>query len=291
MNRPRRLRDDPAFRDLTQGALDDEPLALGPHDLDRLRAQIVAGGPPPLAPRWPSLIGISGLTASLVSLALWVTLPSSPVLPSPPTSTPELPMLGVGELRTAVRTVSPGVDPEVQAAPVPVEPSPAPQLQIAEVPPEPVIAPVPVPVAVQPEPITAPPAHGLVVRTPQGDLQAELEDYNLALEASDSARWAEARERYLAYLERWPEGRLLDEARLGLLAALVRSDRPAEAEDLATDLLRDARLAHHTEAIRLLRAEALVQLDLCDEALLAIDDMRRSPRVNAVRSACRRARH
>ena len=90
MNEPRRLREDPELRQ----AFEDERLALGPHDLAALRARVVAGSPvpaPPSGPRWPTLVGISGLTAALVSVALWAILPSGPVIP-PPQSTPAPPV-------------------------------------------------------------------------------------------------------------------------------------------------------------------------------------------------------
>ncbi|MCB9670558.1 MAG: hypothetical protein H6736_09045 [Alphaproteobacteria bacterium] len=285
MNEPRRLREDPELRQ----AFEDERLALGPHDLAALRARVVAGSPVPATPsgpRWPTLVGISGLTAALVSVALWAILPSGPVIP-PPQSTPAPPVLLVGEPRMPTRVAVPGVDTED-----PVEPDlPAPA---------PVVAPVEVGTVQAPEPVEtvetpavpepAPVDHGLRMTAPRADLQAELEDYNRALDAASASRWSEARERYAAYLEAWPSGRLRDEAQLGLLGALVRSDRPGEAESLATRLLADPALARRAEDIRLLRAEALVELDRCDDALAVLEDVRRSARVTAVRNACRRKR-
>lgn len=290
---PRRLRDDPAFRELTQGALDDEPLALGPYDVSGLRDKVLRGEvpppPPATGPSWTTLVGISGLTAALVSAALWAFVPMTSVVP-PLRPTPAPSDLHVGEPLRPERAVVSEVGPPPQVAvppvqeapsPAPVQVLPTPDLPAPAAPPAPIVAPAPEPIA---------PVKVLEVPPPRGGLQAELTDYNRALDAAEASRWAEARERYAAYLESWPDGRLRSEAQLGLLSALVRSERPEEAEALARQMLQSPAMVGRRTEIRLLEAEALVELQRCDEALAIVGDMRRSSRTVAIRSECRRQR-
>jgi hypothetical protein len=305
MNEPTRLRDDPAFDQLTGGALHDEPLALGPYDLEGIRARVVAGEAPVRStPRWTTLVGVSGLTAALVTVALWALLPVGSALP-PLRPTPAPLELRVGETRSAERVVVPAagspdlpvdlvaVRPAPPAVEEPVTPAPVAAEAIAA--PEPAVVPEKVG---PPEPVAPPPAEVPTKTAPPegedrrgaGGLQAELADYNRALDAAEAGRWSEARERYQAYLDQWPVGRLRTEATLGLLGALVRSERPGKAESLAERLLIDPAFSHRRDDIRLLRAEALVELDLCDEALDLIDGLRRDARIAAIRSTCRRQR-
>lgn len=321
MNEPRRLKDDPSFHALSNGALNDEPLAVGPFDLEGLRAKVVSGGvAPPTAPRWPTLVGVSGLTAALVTIALWALLPVGPGLP-PVRPTPAPPVLQVGDTLQVERVVVQDAD---ENGPLAVVNERAPTDGVAAIEavvPEAVVheavvhedaASVPTADAAltigavdeQEEPSLLPlvesPASAPSIDpspAPRGEapaqrsgLQAELDDYNRALDAAESGLWPEARERYAAYLQAWPSGRLRTEATLGLLGALVRSERPTEAEALAARLLTDATYRQRSSDIRLLRAEALVELHRCDEALASLEGLRRTSRTQAVRSACRQQR-
>ncbi len=259
MNRPPpRLRDDPAFAELFRA----EREAIGPFDLHRLRRRV-------LRHPWRGPLRLGGTLAgvSLIGGALWFGAAAPPALR--PSVRPALEVLATGELRSA---------PALRVSPPVAAPAVAAPAEAAGAPPA-VSAPVDIDESAGlPEPPSP--------RSP-GRLQAELADYDAARGAADERRWDDARGLYRRYLERWPEGRLREEARLGLLTALVHAGQPEEVERMAARMLANPQLAHRHAEIRIVRAEALVRLRRCAEARETIRGLPRSHRVVAVRAACR----
>ncbi|MEZ4322276.1 MAG: hypothetical protein R3F61_32685 [Myxococcota bacterium] len=294
MNAPRRLKDDPELGAELGRALQDEQLVVGHYDLQGLRGRVTGGTPPPVSPPWWRIAAISGVSASLVTFALLQLVPGSPA-PVAPSYTPELEVLSPAPVDPAPRSEASG-DPldgsadsaESHERAVHTGPSPASVAQVPR-PPEPSPTrpadPVPasVPAALPPEPAADAASSSALV--------AELADYNAAMELHDAHRWMDAHAAWSTYLQRWPDGRLRTEARLGMLGALVNADRPDAVERLASELLATPDLGAHRDDLRLVRAEALVQLDRCDEALTVLEGAKRSARVSAVRSSCRKAGH
>ena len=295
MRSPRRLVDDPSTSTDLRDALSSEAELVEDHDLEALRARITqgtpAGAPLPAGPRGPRgwwVVGVSGITAAIVTLGLQS-------LQSPQTVPVWIPTAPIGILETEameapVRTeVQPGVEtPSIEEAAQPA-------VRAIEPAAMPLPAPVPTLAAPEPDPVAAiewpaieeAPAPSSV---PSNALAKELATYNVALDAASRRDWSIARDAYTTYLATWPNGHLVTEARLGLLTATVESSSPAAAEALASDLLRNGALGSRRNDVELVRAEALVQLGRCDEAMGIIAEMPRESRVNSIRQSCRRAR-
>lgn len=285
MNDPRRLKDDPDSTDLGR-ALRDEPMVVGNYDLQRLRARVVGGSPVPASPSWWKIAAVSGATAAIVTFAI-LKLQSPPQAPIAPPSTPRIEVLDPSDAEGAPRTTEPSADDDAVAAIEPSRPSdpvvpPARSGSDADAPVE------PAPPAVDEGTAEAPAPEAPTSATPSA-LVAELADYNVGVELDAAGRWMDAHAAWSQYLARWPSGRLRTEARLGMLRALVNADRPGDVERLAGELLATPDLGAHRDDLRLIRAEALVKLDRCSEAVALLESARRSPRVSAVRSTCRKA--
>lgn len=283
MRSPERLASDPDTPESLREALRAEAELTEPGDLSSLRERVLAGETPP-APsparpiRWWTVVGLSGITAALVTLGVQQLQPEW----APPAPVPDatIEVVRTGPALAPERTLSTDVPAAEAEVPHPVEPALARPVEPTTAVETAVMAPAP---AATPQ--TAPQA-----ATPSSSLAEELAAYNIGLDAAEQGAWREARDAYTAYLRDWPQGRLRTEAQLGLLTATVRSSSPAAAEALASDLLAQGGLGSRRNDVLLVRAEALVQLGRCDEALVSIEDLRREPRVNAIRQACKRAR-
>lgn len=307
MRAPRRLKDDPSVGDGLRDALLEEEELVDDYDLGALRARVVGGTPtaPPGLPRplrWLAVIAVSGFTAAVVSL--WLQ-PDAQV-PIAPVQTPAIQVHPTVDLQTPSRTVETLDDGTTDAAP-------APDLPTADAPasvPQPSAPQVSVPHAAPSEPVE-PPAPA-VVAGPAADasaetdarpetpptpapvapagLAAELAAYNRGLDAAERGDWRAARDAYTTYLQTWPNGQMTTEGWLGLLTATVESSSPAAAEALASEMLARGGLGSRRTDVILVRAEALVQLGDCDQALHLVEGFRRNDRVNSIKQSCKRAR-
>lgn len=311
---PRRLRDDPDFRWETGCDLGDEELQVGGYDLaggrERLLASLAAGATPPVgdgvpavAPRSPwsgalrLLVGGLGAVAVLLS-AYWLgtragpasaverapevrSLPAAPApaLPDPATSV-EVPVVEPEQVAPPVRLPAvTAVERVGRAAPAPIGgtgPEPAP----AE----------PGPTPTGPEPAVAEAEAELPVAAPAtSGIGAQMAVYEPAADALQASRFAEARAGFERYLAGWPGGDLEAEALLGLLQSTYGLGDAAGTEALARQISERPDLSSRREEILRLRAESLLLLDRCDEALLVADAL--SARTGApIRKACRQLR-
>ncbi len=321
---PPRLKHSTDPADPLAQALSDESLAVGAYDMDGLRGRVLdaARGAPPTGPQpappgtsWWKVAVLSGITASLVTFGLVQLLPSDPAPPAvAETFTPSLQTIPLDDTelepefeRLDESPDAPSDDPA--APPTRVEQTPrvsgtdaaadAPRPGVDALPEQdptpPADAQTPAERAVEADPDTVTDADSTSregTSPPMSQLAAELADYNQAVDFDARQDWAAALAAWDVYLDRWPDGRLHTEARLGRLRALVGVDQPAQVERLAGELLATPGLQAQRDDLLLTRAEALVKLDRCDEARSLVADRRRSDpgfdRVQTVRSTCRR---
>jgi TolA-binding protein len=109
---------------------------------------------------------------------------------------------------------------------------------------------------------------------------------SLADEALLDGNPARAEQQYERYLAEYPTGRLIPEATMGLLQARFARGDAAGAETLAKKMQGDPTFSEDLQEILRFRAESLVQLDRCGEALLLAEEL--SARSAApVKRACR----
>lgn len=304
---PMRLRDDPSFRAETGCDLADEASVVGGYDLARGRARLLAAiaaappspapapAPPPAGPTAPSGSAMSGATAgvistvaaALVTAAVWLaspepapervraTAPTSaelPASPPPPRATP------VTETPTTSTAPGDAVGraPSVPAGPGIPAPVTAPDERVVSPPPA---APVELP-ATEIVGAAPPPTSAL-----QADYQAFLAG-DARLRESD---WRGARAGFEAYLRAFPQGAMEPEARFGLLVAVFELGDAASAEAQARILQDRPEFSSRRSEIRRLRAESLVLLDRCEEALSLAETLA-SKDAAEVRRACRARR-
>ncbi len=301
---PRRLMDDPDFQWETGCNLRDEALLTEGYDLARLRASVlstvpeVGDGVPLIRARrglrwWGlgSLLGLSTVTAfwlgtqvsgieldAATEEASPTVAPTSPVVvPTPPSAAeidPELTPADAPEPAPQALTAEP-VAPRAPSA-VSTVPQPSPGGVEAD----------PAPPEAGPAEPDATDAAAEVVSGGRSRLAAELavfEPANDALEGGESSRAAIG---FREYLAEFPEGRLRPEAELGLLSALHDLGDAARTERWAATLLDEPAHAERRDDIRELRAQALVRLGRCEEALETVDGLPGKV-VAPIRRACR----
>jgi len=275
---PTRLVDDPEFAAETGIRMEDFDAALEAHDLVAMEAAIVANAaaPPPAISSWLAALGIGAGSVVAVLMALaWVVAPVAPL------ETQSLPDLRPSQPPVA-ETVA--VTPPLEAVVAPLQtdsPRPAPEVvgetvadPASSASDEPVEKAAPVPADVEDD-------------APAPTLGVELARYRVAVDAWEDGRHEAALQGYTEYLEAYPGGVLVAEARLGTLRTLASLARPLEVERLAAELLNDPELAPKAVEIALMRAQALVVLDRCDEALLLSDSISRAD-ATSIRKECRR---
>jgi hypothetical protein len=110
--------------------------------------------------------------------------------------------------------------------------------------------------------------------------------YDRIRDALDTGDARAAVSAFEAYDAAFPSGRLATEARIKLLLVLLAAGDAAAAERLAADLQDRAEFSTRRPEILRVRAESLVSLGRCDEAL-ALPDLA-SRDAAEVRRACRR---
>ncbi|MEN0067209.1 MAG: hypothetical protein AAGA48_34070 [Myxococcota bacterium] len=298
---PRRLMEDPDFKWETGCDLGDEKVLTGGYDLARMRAAVLAGipavgdGVPVIRPRRPWgwwLGGIAGVTAIVASF--WLGTQVSGV-----GGEEQLPAVAPPEVIEApVRTPDPevlrpeapetvNVEVSVEGAPIAspkevpqvvIQPPKAASKSVVERPivDDGVAAAVEAP---EPAPAAAPPV--------ESRLEAEMAVYEPAADALQSGEAAAAARGFREYLAQFPTGTLRPEAELGLLWALHREGDAARTERWAAYLLEQSVHEPHHDDIRELRAQALVRLGRCEEAIASISSLP-SRVIGPIRRACRR---
>ena len=134
----------------------------------------------------------------------------------------------------------------------------------------------------------APPGETAASQLPSSTLKAETDALALASGALADLDYKEALARYESYLSSYPDGRLRIEAQIGRLHALVGIGDKAAAERSARALQDLPALAGRRSEILQLRAESLVLLDRCDEALALAEEIPARAAAE-VRRSCRRS--
>jgi TolA-binding protein len=123
---------------------------------------------------------------------------------------------------------------------------------------------------------------------PQSTLGVQNEAFRAAESALYAGDYEGALRRYDAYLARFPKGKYQDEVQLGRLQALFGMGDKAATEALARSIQDLPSLSGRREEILRLRAESLVLLDRCEEALLVAGEIP-SKAGAEVRRVCRRS--
>ncbi len=286
MNELRRLRDTDAFIDATGCDLADEALALEPATLWALKARVLskAGAVPPRAGarRWWA-VGVGVLVVGLFLGWAGARTPQTPVVAlAPSTAAAETPPPGAeADLPTAAIV---GIDPALaRSPPLPVPNQPNRNLRPADLRAAAPALPAATPATSPSQPVSAAPQ-------PSDRLTGDLAEQHAAFESAEDALaagdGAVARQRYDAYLGRWPSGAFSPEARLGALWSELTQGHAEEAELMAGSLASDPAFAPRRDEILLLRAGALITLGRCQEALAIATQL---PGVDArrIRRSCR----
>jgi hypothetical protein len=257
--------------------LGDVDAALGGYDLDALRARTFASGAPQPSPpartpprrwRWKAA-SAAGASGALALLWWWWTPPAAV---APPPRPPD--QVAPARLDLAPTVVAPPVLAPVESPrPTPRTSRPALPAEVASE------TAVPAPIL---EVLPADPPAG----PPTGHLGEELRAFLAAETALDEGDPQGALAAADVYLATWPGGRLVDEAALLRLAALIGLDRWAEAEALALALGERPGLAPKQAEILQFRLEALLGLGRCDQALPLAESLGRRA-VASARRACR----
>lgn len=286
---PTRLRELDAFRD----AFAAEKADAGRGELSDLRARLLeeaAKAPPPSTATPRALRFAGGTAVVLVGAALLAPRLDSPVEPEAPVTEAAVAEVTVAEVAEPVAAPTLLVDPAVPSAvrrpeQTQVEPTEAESRAKArrtaksERPTRRAKVPVPQaeppdqspPEAVTPEKIETVAVEAPIPTPAVSSLAAELEAYDQAKLALDERRWALAAERLRGYLGAFPSGRLRIEARLDLVEALVRGERPAEALEIAEQLLADRSARRHHAELRQLAVQLAVRQGECERAEVAAD--------------------
>ncbi len=125
-----------------------------------------------------------------------------------------------------------------------------------------------------------------VATRPASTLAAEVAMYDGATERLAGGDADGAILEYQRYIERYPKGRLVTESELGLMRAQVALGPSEAVEALAIRLLTDGDLASRHDDLRRMRADNLVLLGRCGDALAVARDLP-SRDAAPIRRACR----
>ena len=120
----------------------------------------------------------------------------------------------------------------------------------------------------------------------ESTLAIEVELYDAAADHLAAGRADLAVEGYRSYLERFPDGRLVVESRLGLFRAEVARGAGDRVDALAVELLSDPRLSSRRMELVRMRAENLVLMGRCDQAVEVARELP-SRDASPIRRACR----
>ncbi|MFT4623049.1 MAG: TolA-binding protein [Myxococcota bacterium] len=326
MSGPRRLLDDPDFRWETGCDLGDEALLHDGLELGALKDRVlssVTATPVVVASSSTgsaisgaaSVKGVTAITTALIAaVGVGYWLGTSQPAPAPAPSAPLVeqvvatgtsegeaaPMLTTAPMSASIASPAAGTDDEdLPAASVSQHRPAAPAKAAAPVEPERTVdaaeagagtgdAPAD-DVGSAPAAAAIPAAHGDADAL--SGVAAETALYDLAAQAMASRALVEAAHGFRTYLSRYPSGHLAPEAELSLLECLFAEGSFADAEAQAARLLGTAGFGHRQRELSLVRAESLILLDRCDEALAIVNQLDgRDARVVAVRRECKRRR-
>jgi hypothetical protein len=300
MTTPNRWKDDAAFIRDSGIDLNHEASAVGGYRLQAMRASVVAGELPVAS--GPSAIAVAaGAGIALVGAGLlWLAF--SPV---------EVASIDLASEQAPAVAAVQGLSVPL-AAPL-VQPLAKKAVEVASLPPAAV------------EPVGAPPqaapagtddvpadeadeAQNLLPRTPEPqvsptsgtadapsagrddgretDLAQQRALYIQGRDALDSGELSAANSAFGRYLEDWPQGVLRDEVLVSILEVLVRQSAWSDAERVAASFLSMPDLQDRRTEISRVRAEALVHLNRCDEAMALAAGLERTDQVS-IRKTCR----
>lgn len=290
---PRRLKDDPDFKWETGCDLADESLAVGHYDLPALRGRLLAQVPaaPPIlvgdgvpAVRaassawggWRLVVGVAS-AAAVFSGAYWLGAQSgqAPVIIGP----------------APVEIVAPPSASEGPApAPPPAPAAAAPTPEASDVrPPTPreVRASPPAPAVVAPTPgpevVVAPIAALRPVAAPTSAAQAQIDAFDLARDAYAREDFADAARRF-EVLRKQPNGLFTAESALAQIHSLFALGDAQATLALLDEIEHQPALSGKRPELARLRAESLVKLNRCEEALLVAKE---TPFFTDLRRLCR----
>lgn len=326
---PRRLKDDPDFKWETGCDISDEGRVVGNYDLETSRSRLLAAvallpavtvgdGIPTVRPgtsAWraaarPVVGAVTG--AMVIAAAYWLGVQSgterpaatSPVEMSVPSSPVEnapviVPTTEGVATPPEIPSGSPVVVPEVvvrhspftKVVPTPVvETSPE---GLADAQPEVAIVEPPVASdgigALGTADAGSAPRVGAAKVAPTSQIGIEMAVLEPAIEALGDDRFDAARKGYQDYLARFPNGKMVVEAQWGLLMATYGSGDTAGTEAVARTMQDLPEFSSRREDILRLRAESLVHLDRCDDALLVAEELA-SRSAAEIRRVCRQPR-
>jgi len=297
VNGPKRLKDDPSFLEQTGCDLAAESELVGDYALAEMREAVVrevasVGAAASTGFQTKALLGL--LTVLVGTTGLWWMAQRAPIAEDPATRAAvdyaidhaEAPREVLPEEVTAAvaYAVSESESPAEEPPPK-TEPQPAPAAESVS-PGEPATAPVESEedaVAMAEE--HAPPQTAIQI----GTLASENAVYELVGERMASGDYAQARLAMAYYLKQWPDGVHLNGILVTMVECMYRQSRWGEAEKLAELLVGVPGLAHRRAEIARLRAESLVILGRCEEAVAAAADGDRAL-LSAVKQQCRKAR-
>jgi TolA-binding protein len=307
----RRLKDDPDFLWETGCDLADEAFSTGGYDLPRMRANVLAatqapsGGAPLRSPRlvWPWVAGAVVVAVALLAGGLWMVVGDSVEA--------QVGAAAVGLPTDGERVdATPALDPVAPTAMEPVEVAARPVASVVGAAAPTVasaVAPASTPVGAAPPEAVAPvafvatplPSSGELAVVDDGEavaavepaggpstLAVELAAYDRANDQLSGGAFAEAVAGFVAYLEAYPSGRLRTEAQLGLLHAYVGMADGEAVERHAAAVQDLPTLSGKRGEILRMRAENLVWLERCDDALDVAHQLSGRDAAN-VRRACR----
>lgn len=269
---------------LKHGGVDlDDSAELGGYDLPKMRAAVdarVASGAVGTVP--VALAVVAGV--AVVAAAWWWLAPGPASLAPAPIEAAAVVAVQVAEAPHPGPVEAPSAAPPPARVPSAVS---APSAPPRDLPSAPVVA-VDAPAdEVAPAPVAAVAADGTgEASADPGDLAAQTAAYRAGQVALAEGRLADAAAAHRAYLERWPGGAYRDDALVSILDLAIRDGAWAHVEPLAAGLAQVPGLAARHAEFRRVRAEALVHLGRCDEALAVADSVGRDA-VAAVRRTCR----